>query len=59
MAAFTFSGLLLFAVVVFCLVRFGVLRLLPAIAAIFLGYFIAKSQYSPVMQDIIERLGGK
>jgi hypothetical protein len=51
--------LLLFAVVVFCLVRFGVLRLLPAIAAIFLGYFIAKSQYSPVMQDIIERLGGK
>ncbi|MFI5729876.1 hypothetical protein ACIA49_07100 [Kribbella sp. NPDC051587] len=57
--AYTFSGLILSLVGVFVLVRFVGMRLLHAIIAGLCGYFIAKSQYDPWVQDLLTKLGGK
>jgi hypothetical protein len=57
--AYTFSGLILSLVAVYVLIRFVGMRFLHAIIAGLCGYFIAKSQYDPWVQDLLTKLGGK
>lgn len=55
---FAISGLLLFgALFVLMVARLGLKASHAAVAFLF-GYFVAKSQYSPMVQDFLNKIAG-